>query len=154
MHQVDERRNPRTKARVNQLMDRYLELLDVELTTRKRYEDSIQNHIRPLLGNLPIGKLNGETLDAFHAILRRCRAHCDGRPFIEHRVNGSHECTKQCRPHTCSPLAASSIRKVHFCLSGALKRAARWRWISVNPLEEAEPPRAAKHCSIWTRRCS
>lgn len=144
-NQVDEQRNPRTKATVNQLMDRYLELLDVELTTRKRYEDSIRHHIRPLLGDLPLGKLNGETLDSFHAILRRCRAHCDGRPFIEHWVDGPHECTKQCQPHTCRPLSTASIRKIHFCLSGALKRALRWRWISVNPLEQAEPPRAAKH---------
>src|ERR1051326_8719745 len=29
-NQVDEQRNPRTKATVDQLMDRYLELLDVE----------------------------------------------------------------------------------------------------------------------------
>jgi integrase len=78
LNQVDERRNPRTKATVNQLMDRYLELLDVEPTTRKSYEDAIRIHIRPLLGTLSIGKLNGETLDAFHTILRRCRAHCDG----------------------------------------------------------------------------
>lgn len=144
-NQVDEQRNPRTRATVDQLMDRYLELLDVEPTTRTRYEDAIRHHVRPLLGSLPLGKLSGETLDEFYAILRRCRAHCDRRPFIEHRVDGPHECTDRCRPHTCKPLSAASIRKVHFCLSGALKRAVRWRWISVNPLEQAEPPRSPKH---------
>ncbi|MCA1602451.1 MAG: tyrosine-type recombinase/integrase, partial [Acidobacteria bacterium] len=60
-------------------------------------------------------------------------------------VDGPHECTERCKPHTCKPLSAASIRKVHFCLSGALKRAVRWRWISVNPLEQAEPPRSPKH---------
>ncbi|MGH3568912.1 MAG: tyrosine-type recombinase/integrase [Pseudonocardia sp.] len=143
INQVDEQRNPRTKATVNQLMDRYLELLDVEPTTHKRYEDAIRIHVRPLLGHLPVGKLNGETLDAYHTILRTCRAHCDGRPFIEHAVNGPHECTERCKPHACRPLATSTIRKVHFCLSGALTRAIRWRWISVNPLDQAEPPRGA-----------
>jgi integrase/DNA-binding transcriptional regulator YhcF (GntR family) len=45
----------------------------------------------------------------------------------------------------CRPLATSSIRQVHFCLSGALKRAMRWQWIRVNPLSETESPRAVKH---------
>jgi integrase len=31
--QVDEQRNPRTRATVNQLMDRYLEVIDVEPST-------------------------------------------------------------------------------------------------------------------------
>lgn len=38
--QVDERRSPRTRATVDQLMDRYLSLLDVDETTRKGYEVS------------------------------------------------------------------------------------------------------------------
>jgi hypothetical protein len=35
--EVDQRRAPRTRATVNELMDRYLERLDVEPTTRERY---------------------------------------------------------------------------------------------------------------------
>ncbi|MGH3844850.1 MAG: tyrosine-type recombinase/integrase [Pseudonocardiaceae bacterium] len=146
LNEVDEGRNPRTKATVNQLMDRYLDVLDVDVTTRKSYEGYIRNHIRPLLGKLSIGKLTGETLDSFYTVLRRCRAHCDGRPFIEHASRDRHDCTEEkCKPHTCRPLATSSIRQVHFCLSGALKRAMRWHWIRVNPLGQAESPRAVKH---------
>ncbi|MBN9102355.1 MAG: tyrosine-type recombinase/integrase [Pseudonocardia sp.] len=143
--QVDERRSPRSKVTVDQLMDRYLDLLDVDVTTRAGYEGYIRNHVRPLLGHLQVGKLDGETLDSFYAILRRCRAHCDGRPFVEHRTASEHTCDAKCRPHSCRPLAASSVRQVHFCLSGALKRAVRWHWIGVNPLEQAEPPRGVKH---------
>ncbi|MGH3612523.1 MAG: tyrosine-type recombinase/integrase [Pseudonocardia sp.] len=143
VNQVDEQRNPRTKATVNQLMDRYLELLDVEETTLDRYEQAIRIHIRPLLGHLPVARLDGETLDAHQAILRRCRAHCDGRPFVEHAADGPHECGERCGPHVCRPLASTSIRKVYFCLSGALARAVRWRWITVNPLDQAEPPRGS-----------
>ena len=92
--QVDEQRNPRTRATVNQLMDRYLDVLDVEVTTRARYEVAIRLHVRPLLGELPVSRLSGETIDAFHALLRRCREHCDGRPFIVHASSdgGAHEC--------------------------------------------------------------
>ncbi|TWF76643.1 phage integrase family protein [Pseudonocardia hierapolitana] len=125
-------------------MDRYLELLDVEETTLERYEQTIRIHIRPLLGHLPVAKLDGETLDAHQAILRRCRAHCDGRPHVGHAADGPHNCSPACRPHVCQPLATSTIRKVHFCLSGALARAVRWRWITVNPLDQAEPPRGPR----------
>lgn len=145
LNQVDEQRNPRTRATVNQLMDRYLELLDVEVTTRTSYKGYINNHIRPLLGKLSVGKLTGETLDSFYSVLRRCRAHCDGRPSIEHVSHGPHDCAETCKPHICRPLAASSIRQIHFCLSGALKRAVRWHWIGVNPLGQAESPRSVKH---------
>lgn len=142
LNQVDEGRNPRTKATVDQLMDRYLELLDVDVNTRRGYEGYIRNHIRPLLGKLPVGRLNGETFDSFYSILRTCRAHCGGRKYIEHRKSGPHECTDKCHPHKCSPLSQSSTRQVHWCLSGALKRAVRWHWITVNPLDQAEAPHA------------
>lgn len=142
VNQIDEQRNPRTKATVNQLMDRYLELLDVDVNTRRSYEGYIRNHIRPLLGKLPVGRLDGETLDSFYLILRTCRAHCGGRKYIEHRTDRQHECDEKCRPHEYSPLKRSSIRQVHFCLSGALKRAVRWKWITINPLDQAEPPKS------------
>jgi integrase/DNA-binding transcriptional regulator YhcF (GntR family) len=144
LNQVDEQRNPRTKATVDQLMDRYLELVDVDVNTRKGYERWTRNHIRPLLGKSPVGKLNGETLDSFYSTLRTCRVHCGGRKFIEHRTGGKHECDERCGPHKCRPLSTSSIRQVHWCLSGALKRAVRWHWVGINPLEQAEPPKAPK----------
>ncbi|MEJ3657167.1 tyrosine-type recombinase/integrase [Actinomycetes bacterium KLBMP 9759] len=149
INQVDEQRSPRTRATVDQLMDRYLEVLDVEVTTRARYEAAIRLHVRPLLGSVPVAKLTGETIDNFSAVLRRCRDHCDGRPFVVHHddqgPDEAHECTDKCRPHVCKPLAVASIRKIHFCLSGALSRAVRWRWITVNPLDAAEAPRGVTH---------
>ena len=52
--QIDEQRNPRTRATVNQLMDRYLDVVDVGVTTRGRYEGVIRLHVCPLLGELPV----------------------------------------------------------------------------------------------------
>jgi hypothetical protein len=80
VNQVNESRNPRTRATVSQLLDRYMEYIDVDVTTRTRYEIAIRKHIKPLLGNLPIAKLNGETFDSFYKTLRTCRLHCGGRP--------------------------------------------------------------------------
>jgi integrase len=123
LNQVDERRNPRTRATVNQLLDRYLQVLDVGETTRRTYEGYIEKHIRPALGTLQAGRVDGETLDSFYAELRRCRERCDGR-----------------QGHTCKPLAASTVRQIHWILSGAFERAVRWKWVAISPAGAAEPP--------------
>ncbi|MFC4002546.1 tyrosine-type recombinase/integrase [Prauserella oleivorans] len=142
--QVDEQRNPRTKATVNQLMDRYLELLSVEPTTRDGYETFIRNHIRPLLGRLQLGRINGELLDSFYAQLRTCRARCGGRSFVEHRTSRPHECDERCRRHVCRPLADGSLRKIQAILRSAGKRAVRWGWVGTNPFDKSDPIPAAR----------
>src|SRR5918993_1736247 len=65
--QVDEKRNPRTRATVNQMLDRYLSVLDVERTTKSTYEGYIRNHIRPVLGSLPLARLDAEMVEPFYA---------------------------------------------------------------------------------------
>ncbi|MEU2703109.1 MULTISPECIES: tyrosine-type recombinase/integrase [Micromonospora] len=138
--QVDERRNPRTRATLDQLLDRWLEVADIEATTRMGYVNKLNKHVRPVLGKLPVGRLDAETLESFYASLRRCRDWCGGKAFVKHRVEGEHTCTAKCRPHVCKPLSASSVRQIHWILSGALSQAVRWRWIAVNPAGQAEPP--------------
>ncbi|MFC6023632.1 hypothetical protein ACFP2T_46700 [Plantactinospora solaniradicis] len=86
LNQVDEKRNTHTKATVNQLVDRNLEVLDVEPTTRVTYEGYERNHVRPSLGELAVGRLDGKILDSFYAPLRTCRTHCRGRKDIDHRA--------------------------------------------------------------------
>jgi integrase len=125
LNQVDERRQTRTTATLAQLLDRWLEVVELDLTTRAGYLGKIEKHIRPTLGHLPIAKIDAELLEHFYARLRRCRAQCSGRPV---------------RGHTCQPLAPSTVRQIHWILSGALGRAVRWRWIAVNPATQAEPP--------------
>jgi hypothetical protein len=39
----------------------------------------------------------------------------------------------------CKPLADWTIRKVHYILSGAFKRAVRWKMLTESPITEAEP---------------
>ena len=166
LSEVDENRNPRTGATVDQLMDRYLEVLDVEDSTRRTYVGYIKNHIRPALGEMAVARLDGELLDTFYAQLRTCRARCAGtarpgsarpagppsgrgRPsatslVIDHRTSKAHECDHRCRPHACRPLSAATVRQIHHILSGALDRAVRWRWIATSPIDAAEPPSQPK----------
>jgi integrase len=157
--QVDERRNPRTRATVGQLLDRWLEVLDVDQLTRRGYESKIGKHIRPLLGAVALTRLDVEVLDSFYAELRRCRDHCDRRPHIQHRTNREHRCdehvgtpcrpanpigcracARACKPHVCRGLSDSTVRQVHWILSGALDRAVVWKWVAVNPAQQADKP--------------
>ena len=52
LNQVDERRNPRTKATVNQLLDRWLEVVELETTTRNSVVGTLNRHVRPVLGSV------------------------------------------------------------------------------------------------------
>ena len=144
VREVEEKRNPRTSATVDQLLDRYLDQFDGSPNTLELYRTHVRNHISPFLGHLKVGQLDAETLDSFYAELRRCRTHCTGRRSVQHRVKGPHECDERCKPHVCRPLASTTIRHMHFILSGAYKRAVRWRWVSVSPTTQAEPPAAPK----------
>jgi integrase len=139
-NQVDERRNPRTNATVDQLLDRHFELAELEVNTLANYRSLAEKHIRPLIGSVKVGALDGNLFDSFYATLRRCRDHCDRRPRVDHRTRGPHQCDERCKPHQCRPLSNGSIRYIHFILSGALKRAVRWRWIATNPIAQAVPP--------------
>ena len=142
--QLDERRSPRTSATVNQMLDKYFEVIDRDASTVSTYVGYADRHIRPLIGGVKVGALDGDVFDSFYAELRRCRAHCDRRPRLDHRTPGEHTCDGRCRDHVCRPLAPATVRQIHFILSGALKRAVRWRWIPASPIESAEPPAAPK----------
>jgi hypothetical protein len=48
--QVDERRNPRTSATVDQMLDRYFEVVDLERNTVATDVGYAVRHIRPLVG--------------------------------------------------------------------------------------------------------
>jgi len=144
LNQVDERRHPRTNATVDQLLDRHFEHATLAPATLDTYCGYADNHVRPLIGKEPAGSLDAAVFDAFYSELRRCRDHCDRRPRTDHRTPREHECDERCRPHVCRPLGDSTIRQIHFILSGALRRAVRLRWIGTSPIDQAEPPPAPK----------
>ncbi|MDR7300869.1 tyrosine-type recombinase/integrase [Haloactinomyces albus] len=141
LNQVDEQRNPRTAATVNQLVTRYLDqYFDGEPSTRQQYRAYLKHHIAPFIGEVKVGSLDVDALDSLYAELRRCRDHCTGKRRKDHRTSGKHECDHRCGPHECKPLGATAIRHIHYLLSGAFKRAVRWKWVAVNPVSQAEPP--------------
>src|SRR5262249_503340 len=56
LSQVDERRNPRTKATMSQLLDKWFAAVDIEPTTRRAYSNYIEKHIRPVLGHVQVAR--------------------------------------------------------------------------------------------------
>ena len=145
LSQIDERRHPTTNATLDQLLDRYLETLDVAETTRKMYRGYCRKHVRPFVGRLKAGAVDVETLDSLYAELRRCRDHCDrSRGLIDHRTLRPHEkCDERCRPHRCNGLSSTTIRHIHYVLSGAYDKGVRWRWVSQNPVALVDAPTPA-----------
>ncbi len=145
LHEIAEKRNPRTSATVDQLLTRYLDQFDGAPNTLTNYRGYMRNHVSSLIGKVKVGALDPEVLDSFYAELRRCRQHCSGEAGAQHWTRQAHECDQRCaRPHVCRPLGASVVRHIHFLLSGAFERAVRWRWVGVNPVSLATPPAAPK----------
>ena len=54
---MTERRNPRTSATVEQLLDRYLDQFDGTPNTLTIYRGYVRNHIAPFLGHLKVGQV-------------------------------------------------------------------------------------------------
>jgi integrase len=92
LNEVDEKRNPKTRATIDQLMARYFEVADVDIQTMRGYKSKYENHIKPLIGSQPLARLDVEILDSFYAQLRTCRDHCRGRMYIQHRTDKPHQC--------------------------------------------------------------
>jgi integrase len=137
---IKARRSPRTTATVDQLLDRYLDQHQGGKSTVTGYREYVDKHVRPFIGKRKVGDLDADILDSLYAEMRRCREHCTSRRQVDHRTPLLHECDARCRPHRCRPLGNATIRKIHYILSGAYKRAVRWRWVAVSPMDQAEPP--------------
>ncbi len=135
----------RTKATVGALLERWMAQHQIDPTTRMTYEAQIRLYIEPRLGDVPLVLFVREAatrLEPFYAQLRKCRALCNGKPFVEkHAEQGKHDCVAAgCTRHVCKPYAASSVRSIHAILSGACSAAVRWGWISFNPMPSVRPP--------------
>ncbi|MDP9221877.1 MAG: site-specific integrase, partial [Actinomycetota bacterium] len=125
LRQLDEDQHPKTAITVRQAITQWLDVAELEVTTRERYDDLIRLYILPTLGELQASKLDAELLERFYARLHRCRELCTGRSRSG---------------HVCRPLSTSTTRKIHYIVRGALERAVRWRHLGVNKAAMAEPP--------------
>jgi integrase len=152
-------RAARTTATVARAVEEWFAVAELEASTRLGYRSYIDRYIVPVLGSTAVKNLKVQALDQYYANLRRCRVRCSGRPHIEHRVDGPHECREvihrrkrthecaaagcrvlECGPHRCRPLGAATVRQIHSVISAALANAVRWGWIPANPAQLARKP--------------
>ena len=75
--QVDENRHPKSSITVATAVEQWMEVADLEVTTRERYEDLIRLYIVPTFGDLQAGRLDAELLERFYARLHRCKSWCN-----------------------------------------------------------------------------
>jgi integrase len=155
-------RAPDDSATLGLVLDRYMEVADLGVSTRLTHESYIKRIIRPVLGDVRIRSLGPDTLDALYAHLKRCSRLCGRLPKVEHYADSQHDCNERCgplrdhrtvrphqcdercRPHRCTPLSPGSIVKVHAIISAALSLAVRYDWLDRNPAERATLPRLRK----------
>jgi len=79
-------RTPETGATVERLLEVYMEVAELDASTRSTYAGFIHRTLNPALGHLKLRRLRGPLLDKLYAKLRRCgNVACTGKPFIEHR---------------------------------------------------------------------
>ena len=65
--EVDEDRHPKTAITVRQTITQWLDVAELEDTTRERYDDLIRLPILPVLGDMLASKLDAELLERFYA---------------------------------------------------------------------------------------
>lgn len=109
------------------LLDRWLihaeKVQQLAPWTLRGYRSKIDNHIRPVLGDVKLSKLTPARLDGFYAdLLER------GKTVT---VKGKKKRVG---------LAPQSVRHCHSIIHRACEQGRRWGWLDRNPAELAEPP--------------
>jgi hypothetical protein len=89
-------------------VERWLEVAELEETTRDRYEDLIRLYVLPIFGDMKVARVDPELLERSYARLHRCRDLCPNRPP---------------KGQVHRPLSTSTTRKIHYVMRGTLERA-------------------------------
>ena len=141
--QADGDHFPNREATLGQALAKYLEVADLEVSTREAHQGYIRRTIGPVLGEVKIRKLGADSLDSLYTALKKCSRLCRRLPCIEHYADGEHACDARCGPlrdhrttrphacddrcrlHVCRPMKPATILRVHSIISSALDLAVR-----------------------------
>lgn len=122
---------------VGELLDEYVQLYglkhwgDSYLSSSQRY---IEHYIKPNIGNVAVKDMTAHDLDVFYDNLL-------DQPAVV--LKGHQKKDKKISP--------SVIVKIHALMSGAFKKAVGWKYITINPAENATlPERVKKDRDSWS----
>lgn len=122
---------------VGELLDEYVQLYglkhwgDSYLSSSQHY---IAHYVKPTIGDVPVKDITTHDLDVFYdALLDQPAVVLKGHQKKDEKI---------------SP---SVIVKIHALMSGAFKKAIGWKYISINPAENATlPERVIKERDSWS----
>jgi hypothetical protein len=98
LRDAEAERAPDDSATVGLLLDRYLDVADLEVSTREAHEGYIRRTIKPVLGEVRVRKLRADALDVLYAHLKKCSRLCGRLPKTEHYASSEHVCDQRCGP--------------------------------------------------------
>lgn len=105
----------------------------IDRDTLSSYERNVRLHIVPTLGGMRLQAVDGPVLNKLYASLL-ASGRKDGQP---------------------GGLSARSVRYLHTILHRAFRDAVKWRRLSINPADAADPPSAsaakAPEMKVWTK---
>ena len=162
LNEADGGRFPNRAATLGQALDKYLEVTDLEVSTKEAHQGYIRRTIGPVLGNVKVRKLGPDSLDGLYTALKKCSRLCGRLPKVEHHTEGAHACDQRCGPlrdhrtgrprtcdsrcrlHVCKPMRPATILWIHSIISAALDLAVRYEWTDRNVAKNARPPHPRK----------
>ncbi|WP_298022490.1 site-specific integrase [uncultured Dysosmobacter sp.] len=109
-----------SRMTLSEWLDQWLVSVEgtVRPTTFTRYRGTVENHLKPYLGNRKLSQLTAKDIQRLYETLAK-----------EGRQDGQ------------GGLSSGTIRGIHAVFHGALKAARQANLIAKNPIEELEPPK-------------
>lgn len=127
---------PPTAQTINEFLDLFIDLYGVKKWVPQTYDSNLRlldNYVRPLIGDIPLQKVNTLFIDKYYSDLLK----------MESAGNAIYRKKKK--------VSSNTVYQIHKLLKCGFNVAVKWRLIGRNPFLQVEPPaHVSKKRRIWT----